>query len=86
MAAGKKTGGRQKGTPNKITVELRDMILGALNDAGGQAYLVEQAQKTPSAFLSLVAKVLPMRVEGHDGAPLVPVINLTIAALPETSQ
>jgi len=38
---------------------LRDMILGALDDAGGQAYLAEQAEKNPVAFLALVGRLLP---------------------------
>jgi hypothetical protein len=33
MAKGYKTGGRRKGTPNKLTRDLREMILGALADA-----------------------------------------------------
>jgi hypothetical protein len=51
--------GRPKGVPNKITSDLRAMILGALFDVGGQAYLAEQAQKNPSAFMSLLSKILP---------------------------
>jgi hypothetical protein len=59
MAKGYKTGGRRKGTPNKFTRDLREMILGALADAGGRAYLVAQAKKNPSAFLTLLGKLLP---------------------------
>lgn len=55
----KKSGGRQKGTMNHDTALLREMILGALDKAGGQKYLVKQAHKNPSAFLQLVGKVLP---------------------------
>jgi hypothetical protein len=35
------------------------MILGALDDAGGQAYLAEQAHQNPAAFLTLLARLLP---------------------------
>jgi hypothetical protein len=57
---GVKTGGGSRaGVPNKVTKELKDMILGALDDAGGQKYLAEQAIQSPAAFMSLVAKVLP---------------------------
>ena len=63
----KKTGGRVKGTPNKVTKELKDMILGALDDAGGQAYLFDQAKENPTAFLTLVGKVLPTTLQGVDG-------------------
>ena len=63
MAKGLKTGGgSRKGVPNKVTAELKDMILGALDDAGGQAYLARQAEDNPNAFLTLVGKVLPMTV------------------------
>jgi hypothetical protein len=55
--------GRQKGTPNKVTKELKDMILGALDDAGGQEYLKRQAEANPGAFLSLVGKCLPKEIK-----------------------
>ena len=37
--------GRPKGAANTMTRTLREMILGALDDAGGQDYLAEQAHK-----------------------------------------
>jgi hypothetical protein len=63
--------GRKSGTPNKVTAELKDLILGALDDAGGRVYLAQQAQANPAAFLTLVGKVLPLKVTGKDGGPLV---------------
>lgn len=40
MAKGVKTGGgSRKGRPNKETKALREMILGALDKVGGEAYL-----------------------------------------------
>ncbi len=49
--------GRPKGAANKVTKNLREMILGALDDAGGQAYLAEQAQNNPAAFMALLGKI-----------------------------
>jgi len=66
----KKAGGRQKGTPNKITKALKDMVLGALDDAGGQSYLAQQAAENPAAFMTLVGKVLPLQVTGEGGGPV----------------
>ena len=73
-------GGSRKGCPNKTTKALKDMILGALADAGdeikpgggGQAYLKAQALANPKAFLPLVAKVLPhdVRLGNPDGDDL----------------
>lgn len=60
-AAGK---GRVKGVPNKLTKELKAMILGALDDAGGQEYLRRQAEANPSTFLALIGKVLPLTIAG----------------------
>ena len=66
---GERRGGRQRGTPNKLTASLKDMILGALDDVGGQAYLATQARENPAIFCTLVGKVLPMSVAaaGADG-------------------
>lgn len=59
-------GGSRKGVPNKVTRELKEMILQALDGAGGVEYLEARANdpKTASAFLTLVGKVLPMTVQG----------------------
>lgn len=59
-----KTGGRKKGTPNKVNAALKEMILTALDESGGTEYLKCQAASNPTAFLSLVGKVLPMTVQG----------------------
>ena len=62
--------GRKKGTPNKVTGELKSMILEALANAGGVTYLQKQADANPNAFLSLVGKVLPMTIGAGDGTGL----------------
>ena len=67
MAAGRKTGGRQKGSTNKMTKALKEMILTALDEAhedGGIEYLKAQASANPTAFLTLIGKVLPLQVNG----------------------
>jgi len=64
--------GRVKGVPNKLTADLKKMILGALEDAGGQAYLAKQANESPGAFLTLIGKILPMQMTGPDGKDLIP--------------
>lgn len=67
---GVKQGGRKKGTPNKVSAALKDLILGALSDVGGQEYLAVQAHANPAAFLTLVGKVLPLQVTGEGGGPI----------------
>lgn len=66
--------GRPKGVPNKNTTLLKDAILQAATQAGGEAglvgYLVTQAKTNPNAFMPLLGKVLPMQVTGEDGGPI----------------
>lgn len=70
MAKGRKTGGRQKGTPNKITGAVKDMVLTALDNAGGIKYLEAQAKANPTAFLTLIGKVIPLQVAGDPDNPV----------------
>src|SRR3954451_17204275 len=67
-----KTGGRQAGTPNKITADVRAMILSALERAGGEDYLLEQATANPRAFLSLLGRIIPTQVTGPGDKDLIP--------------
>jgi hypothetical protein len=59
-AAGK---GRPKGARNKLTRDIRGMILGALSDVGGQKWLVKQAELNPTAFMGLLGKVIPTQID-----------------------
>jgi len=63
--------GRPKGVPNKNTRALKDMILTALGDAGGIDYLVKQADENPTAFMTLVGKVLPLDVNNNHNGKIV---------------
>lgn len=76
--------GRPKGVPNKATTAIKDMIVQALDKAGGVEYLVEQAEKNPGPFMSLVAKVLPTQVTGNDGGPI-ETRSIVTAALSEAT-
>ena len=78
-----KLGGRQKGTPNKLTADLKGMILGALSAKDGQKYLERQAEENPNAFLTLVGKVLPMTVQGDSENPIQTTITVQWAGTSE---
>lgn len=77
MAGGKRPGaGRKKGAQNKITREVKEMILGALaaQKGGGEGYLKRQATKNPAAFMNLLGKIIPSeiksQVSGENGGPI----------------
>lgn len=60
---GKKTGGRQKGVTNKLTADVKEMVLAALTGVGGQEYLELQAMRNPQAFMSLLGKIMPSQID-----------------------
>lgn len=60
--------GRKKGVPNKMTSDLREMILGALEDVGGRKYLADRAQENPGPFMALVGKCLPKEIKAEIAA------------------
>lgn len=62
MAKGKKSGGRPKGSLNKTTIELKEMIRAALDDSGGKEYFIKQAKENPTAFMTLIGKIIPSDV------------------------
>jgi hypothetical protein len=70
FGANGRKGGRPAGVPNKVTGELKSMILQALANKGGVTYLEAQADLNPNAFLSLVGRVLPLQVGGDPDNPL----------------
>lgn len=59
---GQKTGGRVKGTPNKVTGDIKQMIRDALSEVGGVDYLKTQAKSNPTAFLGLIKSIVPRDV------------------------
>jgi hypothetical protein len=76
-----KTGGRKKGTPNKLSGDVKAMVLAALDEAGGVAYLLQQSESNASAFLTLVGKVLPLTIAGDKDAPLETVARIELVAM-----
>ena len=67
---GERRGGRQKGTPNKVDVDIKRMVLRALDGVGGEQYLMRQAEENPGSFLTLVGKVLPLQITGDPERPV----------------
>jgi hypothetical protein len=64
IGAGRAGPGRPPGAPNKLTATVKMMVLGALQQLGGIAYLKRQAKKHPQAFMTLLGKIIPTQVVG----------------------
>jgi hypothetical protein len=79
MALGRKTGGRQKGTPNKMTANARSAIATAASALGGSDRLVEWAKESPdnekAFWVQIYPKLVPVQSEisGPEGGP----VNIT---------
>ena len=66
MAIGKKTGGRSKGTPNKITTTAKEAIEAAAKGLGGTERLIawakEDEQNERTFWGMIYPKLLPLQV------------------------
>lgn len=70
MAQGRKTGGRQKGTPNKATTAVKEALSAAYEGLGGTAHLIKWAKAEPGEFYKLWAKMLPTEVKAEVDATI----------------
>jgi hypothetical protein len=66
-----KTGGRQRGTPNK-TPAFRAVVLEVFDQLGGATWLKAFAQTNPVEFARVLARLMPLEHEhsGPDGGPI----------------
>lgn len=80
-----RTGGRKPGSPNLITVALKDAILNAFTKVGGEDYLVKVALADPKTFCALLGRVLPMQLVGAGDGPVRLQIITGVPASPEDS-
>jgi hypothetical protein len=74
MAKGQKTGGRTKGTPNRMTQTAKEAIALAAEQLGGADRLVEWAQSDPLNervfWGTIYPKLLPLQVTGEGGGAI----------------
>lgn len=72
MAKGQKTGGRQKGTPNRVTATAKEAMQLAFEGLGGVDALTAWARKNQTDFYKLYARLIPIQqeVSGPEGEPV----------------
>ena len=57
-----KTGGRKKGTPNKLTLSVKEAVLETFQNLGGIDHMTEWAQENPTDFYRIAAKLIPQQI------------------------
>ena len=74
--------GRAKGTPNKLTLSVREAVERAFEKLGGASYLEHVGRTDPRTFCALLSKLLPTKLANADGSPLLAALTeLTDAQL-----
>ncbi len=63
MALGKKTGGRKKGTPNKVQRTVRESLISVYDRLGGDEAMLAWAAENPEEFYKHWIKMLPTEVK-----------------------
>lgn len=64
---GRKTGGRVKGTPNKLTTAFKTAVLTVYQGIGGDDAFTAWAQENQTEFYKIAARLIPTEVSGPDG-------------------
>ncbi len=56
--------GRKKGSKNKITANVKNMLLEALDaDGGGVEYFKKQKEENPVSFNALISRIIPREIQ-----------------------
>ena len=79
IGKGKPGPGRKKGIPNKLTRTIKESIEAAFAKVGGPDYLAKQAIDNPTAFMTLLGKVIPTQIAGDLTLIGMPVVTLGVA-------
>ena len=72
MAHGRKTGGRQAGTPNKITAQFKEAVRTVYEDIGGDKAFADFARANP--FYTICSRLLPGEISAQNGTGVTVII------------
>lgn len=87
MALGAKTGGRKKGTPNRMSATVKDNIVAVFDKVGGTKTMVNWAKENLTEFYRLYGRLLPSEttIANPDGSPLLKGITVVFGrSLPDS--
>lgn len=70
--------GRPPGAPNKLTRTIKEAIEASFEEVGGANYLARMALEQPTAYMTLLGKVLPTQIDGNMQVIGMPLITLGV--------
>ena len=68
MASGFKTGGRQQGTPNRITTAFKQAVQIVYDDIGGHAAFATWARDNQTDFYRIASRLIPTEITSPDNS------------------
>lgn len=77
---GERRGGRQKGTPNKLTKAAREVYEEAFEKLGGVPALVTWGKENPTEFYKIHARLIPQDVNAKHTVTTLAALFLTPAS------
>jgi len=78
---GKKTGGRQIGTPNNVTAIFKDAVRTVYTDIGGNTAFAAWAKENPTEFYRIAARLIPTEMASQGTS-----INVIINRFPSQTE
>jgi hypothetical protein len=70
-----KTGGRQAGTPNRLTGLFREAVLWVYNGMGGHAAFLQWARENPTEYYKIAARLIPTELREDGGKHVTVIVN-----------
>jgi len=78
---GQKTGGRQVGTPNKVTAIFKDAVRTVYEDIGGHEAFAAWAKENPTEFYRIAARLIPTEMASQGTS-----INVIVNRFPSQTE
>lgn len=75
MAQGHKTGGRQKGSLNRVTTAFKDAVRIVYDDIGGHSAFAAWARENPTEFYRIAARLIPTEIATRGDNTITVVVN-----------
>lgn len=76
-----KLGGRQAGTPNKITTVFKDAVRFVYEDIGGNEAFATWAKENQTEFYRIASRLIPTEMTAQHGTGITVIINRGIRSV-----